>query len=356
MSKNIDLTGKRFGRFEVIGYAGRDKNYNSLWQCKCDCGSLRTVRGYNLQNGTSTSCGCSKKSANTEQPVSSTRLYNIWSRMKAKAMNCNDWNDFSAFQEWALSNGYCEDASLDRINDDEEFCPENCKWLTKEQYNEKRYDLIEIDGTRKTLRGWAEHTQIPYSTLRNRWRAGDEGHDLIRPVGSIRERERQDGERDRNWHPIVRISPNGGPRNKHRASYSRLYRVWQGMKRRCNNKNSSHYKDYGGRGITVCDEWATDFQAFRNWAMQAGYDENAPSGTCTIDRIDNNKGYSPDNCRWLTIKEQANNRRNNVLYEIDGVQKTPLQWSECTGIPLHTIYSRYYRGDRGCNLIRPIAS
>ena len=95
----------------------------------------------------------------------------------------------------------------------------------------------------------------------------------------------------------------------HNGSRSRLYHVWDGMINRCYRKTSNHYDDYGGRGITVCDEWRNDFQAFYNWAMANGYDENAPRGQCTIDRIDNDKGYSPDNCRWITQKEQQLNKR-----------------------------------------------
>ena len=80
------------------------------------------------------------------------------------------------------------------------------------------------------------------------------------------------------------------------------------MKDRCYCPSHNAYKYYGERGITVCDEWLNDFQAFYDWAMANGYDENAPKGKCTIDRIDNDKGYSPDNCRWVDMKVQNNNK------------------------------------------------
>lgn len=94
----------------------------------------------------------------------------------------------------------------------------------------------------------------------------------------------------------------------HGKSKERLYTVWQGMIGRCNRPSLKCYKNYGGRGIEVCDEWR-DYEAFRQWALENGYDENAPRGQCTIDRIDVNGNYEPSNCRWVDAKTQAQNQR-----------------------------------------------
>lgn len=88
----------------------------------------------------------------------------------------------------------------------------------------------------------------------------------------------------------------------------RLYLVWNGMKTRCLNKNFRQYKDYGGRGIKVCDEWM-NYADFQTWALESGYDENAPRGQCTLQRIDNDGDYCPSNCCWVPLSEQFLNRR-----------------------------------------------
>lgn len=125
----------------------------------------------------------------------------------------------------------------------------------------------------------------------------------------------------------------------HRGTSERLHRVWSDMKRRCSNPHDEKYPLYGARGITVCDEWM-EYVPFRNWAMSTGYDPNARYGQCTLDRIDTDGPYSPENCRWSTAREQANNRRNNHLLFCDGQSHSIAEWSRIAGIPYGTLLSR----------------
>lgn len=138
-------------------------------------------------------------------------------------------------------------------------------------------------------------------------------------------------------------------RPKHGQYGTRLYRIWLCMKQRCYNPNQTAFHTYGGRGIKVCEEWKHDFSAFKEWAEAHGYTDNLE-----IDRIDNDKGYSPDNCRWITHKNNCNNRRASFLVEIEGVKHTLPEWADISGIDYKSIYNRYYRGIRGTELIKPL--
>ena len=122
---------------------------------------------------------------------------------------------------------------------------------------------------------------------------------------------------------------------KHGLEHTRIYRIWQGMRLRCYNEKSNRFHRYGGRGITICDEWKNNIQSFYDWAMSSGYREDL-----TIDRIDNDKGYSPENCRWVTIKEQMNHTSKNRHMTINGVKKTIAEWAEESGMNYSTLYTR----------------
>jgi hypothetical protein len=126
----------------------------------------------------------------------------------------------------------------------------------------------------------------------------------------------------------------------------RLYDIWSRMKNRCENPKYFRYFDYGGRGITVCDEWH-DSEKFFSWALAHGYGPKL-----TIERIDNNKGYGPDNCCWATYKEQNRNKRNVVILELDGERKTISEWAEHVEMSYGALW---YRLRSGWELIDALA-
>ena len=129
----------------------------------------------------------------------------------------------------------------------------------------------------------------------------------------------------------------------HGLAGHRLYKVWTKMKDRCYNRNNADYVYYGGRGISVCNEWKDDIKAFYDWAMANGYDENAPKGQCTLDRIDVNGNYEPSNCRWVSMDVQLANTRRNRFIEFNGERKTMSQWERDLGFSPGVIEARISR-------------
>lgn len=123
----------------------------------------------------------------------------------------------------------------------------------------------------------------------------------------------------------------------HGGSSTNLYMRWSKMKDRCSNPNAQNYKRYGGRGIRVCDDWQNSFATFRDWALSNGYKEEL-----TLDRIDVNGNYCPENCRWITNGEQQRNRRNNLIVEMGGQKMSLSDWCEKLGIPYVIAYSRIH--------------
>lgn len=128
----------------------------------------------------------------------------------------------------------------------------------------------------------------------------------------------------------------------HGGRNSRLYRTWTNMKSRCFNSNTKSYQNYGARGITVCDEWLNDFQAFYEWSIKNGY-----SDELTLDRKNTYGNYEPNNCRWATAKQQQNNKRNNHIIEFEGETHTISEWAEIKGISARKIADRIRIGLSG---------
>ena len=188
MGRLIDLTGQRFGRLTVVSRAENTMQGKPKWFCVCDCGNTLSVSGDCLKRGNTKSCGCLKNeiiiSRNKKHGLSKNPLYAIWCGIKHRVSDeddtdyggrgidiCEEWeNDFQAFYDWAILNGYKRGLTIDRIDNDKGYYPYNCRWANnKAQQNNKRNNLlITYHGETRTLAEWAEITNIAWATLRTR--------------------------------------------------------------------------------------------------------------------------------------------------------------------------------------------
>ncbi len=191
MGKVIDLTGQRFGRLVVIERAENGKRGKARWLCQCDCGNTCIVDGNHLRSGKTKSCGCVSREATGKRSVTHghtrTRLYRIWSGIIDRCENpktpvyqayggrgirmCAIWRqDFTSFRDWAMSHGYRDDLTIDRIDVDGDYCPENCRWAdwVTQQNNRRNNRCITFLGETKDISQWARTYGIEYSTLYQR--------------------------------------------------------------------------------------------------------------------------------------------------------------------------------------------
>ncbi len=188
MSKVIDLTGMRFGRLTVLGRAENRDRKRAMWLCKCDCGDEKIVWGYSLRSGRTVSCGCYNRDKcirqHTTHGLSSTRIYNIWTGMKDRCINksnprwrhygesgvevCNEWReDFKAFYDWAVSHGYRDDLTIERIDVRKGYSPDNCRWATwaEQAGNKNNSTAVTINGETHTVAEWARIAGVSYNYL-----------------------------------------------------------------------------------------------------------------------------------------------------------------------------------------------
>lgn len=187
----IDISGNRYGMLTAIKHVGKGK-----WLCRCDCGRESIHYGHHLRRGAIKSCGCVhyvnrgiKQSCDLPRE-SRDRLYHIWRGMKDRCFNpssknyelyggkgikvCNEWLEFPAFMEWSISHGYTDELSIDRINGNGDYCPENCRWATAIEQSNNRYTnkYIEFNGKRLSYSQWARETGLHKNTIRMRILSG----------------------------------------------------------------------------------------------------------------------------------------------------------------------------------------
>ena len=203
MSKRIEMAGRKFGRLTVLertaDYVLPSGQRQLMWKCVCDCGNTVTVSGHALRKGNTQSCGCYKMDVLMERNIKyehqNRRLYDIWQGMVYRCTSpksthferyggrgisvCQQWMDFDAFAEWALAHGYADDLTIDRIDNDAGYSPNNCRWVNRKEQANNRSDcqFINHDGDRQTIAQLADAHGLSYSTLYRRladgWDCGD---------------------------------------------------------------------------------------------------------------------------------------------------------------------------------------
>ena len=306
MPNKIDLTGKKFGKLTVLHEDTpiHTSGGHSVvrWVCQCDCGNVISVRSGKLRTGNTSSCGCAKSPDITGKRFGKLVVKKKIGKTKdgATLWECEcDCGNVTNVRYNSLTGGITKSCGcLKKIG----YTFED---LTGKKFN--KLTVLERVGTRWRSPLWkcrcdcGNITYVNSSSLKGGTTKGcgcGEGQSL----------------------------------RTHGLSNTRLNKIWDGMKSRCYNKNSTSYKYYGARGIMVCDEWKNDFKAFYDWAINNGYQDGL-----SIDRINVDGNYEPSNCRWVDSFAQLSNKSTNVYVEYKGKKQTLSQWSRELNIPKSTL-------------------
>lgn len=192
MGRVKDITGQKFDRLTVIKYLYTSKYHKAVWLCKCDCGNFYKANTGNLTSGNTKSCGCLVKEGNNKSHgKTNTKLYNVWCAMKQRCYYendkryknyggrgiavCSEWlNDFMAFYKWSIDNGYRDNLTIDRIDVDGNYEPNNCRWITMKQQlrNTTRNRYYTINSVTMCLKDWCEKYNLNYMKVYNRLKRG----------------------------------------------------------------------------------------------------------------------------------------------------------------------------------------
>lgn len=334
-----DLSGMRFGKLTVLEFDGyKQEKYHRIayWKCKCDCGNIKSIRAMQLTNNGVKSCGCLWHEGKEKQDIVGKKFGKLTAIKKVEnkgrhiyyLFKCDCGNEKIISKE-SVVEGRTKSCGCATHN-----TPSNFKDLTGQRFGR----LVAIKRVEDYISPSGNHC--------SQWLCQcDCGNTTIVVTGSLtREITSSCG--------CMAIENTKQISTIHGMTKKRIYSLYYSMRSRCYKPNSVSYKKYGAKGITVCDEWMGEngFINFYKWAMANGYADNL-----TIDRIDGTKGYSPDNCRWATYKEQANNTKATVFLTYNGETKSASEWAEITGVRQATITQRKRRGwsDEECIGISP---
>lgn len=373
MGKVADLTGRRFGKLVVKEFYGMDERHRSLWLCECDCGNTKVVPRPSLLSGSTTSCGCKQHERKFED-LTGQRFGNLvvrefydvnQHRMSRWVCDCDCGNTVIVVRS-SLVNGSttscgCKRHDIDDLTGerfgrlvvvglDSKDQRGQTHWLCEcDCGNEvvvRRSNLIsgktkscgcirreDLTGKRFGRLTVLKHDYVDYNGI-SFWKCVcDCGNEVVVRSTSLKNGMTKSCGCYKREQSSQRFT-------KHGLSDHPLYVVWTDMKRRCCNESDPAWYRYGGRGITVCEEWVNDFKAFYDWAIDHGWEPGL-----TLDRRDNNEGYDPWNCRFVSETVQANNRCSNRLIRYAGETNTIAEWATIFDINYFTLRARINRGD-----------
>lgn len=328
MSTFMDYTGERFGKLVVTEYVGRNNDNRPLWRCKCDCGNEITITSRNISKRNVTSCGCDKREDLTG------KKFGRWTVIgKAQKIgryyywHCRcDCGNEKDVRERSLKEGTSQSCGCIQKEVASKICSET-----------KRGNLIGMKFGRLTVISRLGYDMACRGTM---WHCKcDCGNEIDVVCHALTQGKKTScGCYFRGTELI--------PQKTQGESNTRLYNIYWGMIGRCYSPSvGKAYKNYGGRGIKVCEEWRKSFYAFKEWALSHEYTDEL-----TLDRIDVNGDYCPENCRWATRTQQANNTRKNIKLTYQGETHTATDWERIKGIKAHILRNRKKHGwsDKDC--------